>query len=788
MLRNFFRVAFRNMWRHKGYAALNILGLAVGLACAFVIVIWIQDEVSTDDFHENADRIYSVMRHSTFGGTRGTTDAMPKPLAQAMRDGYPEVERTVLLSWDSWMLLRHENEKMRINGRWAGRDFFQLFSFPLAVGDAETALDVPESIVLTATTAQRFFGRDWRTRSDILGQRVRVNNRVDLTVTGVAEDPPSTSSLTFNFVIPIEEYIRRNDWVEAWDNNGLSLWAKLHPGADVGAFNAKFKDIIDQHHDSYESDAFLYPLTRSYLYGDFENGVQIGGRIEYVRAFSLVAFLILLIASINFMNLATARSAQRAREIGVRKTAGATRASLATQFMGESLLKAVIAFFLAIGLMALLLPSFNTLTQKGVTLNSLGATLWLLFAAVAVLTGLVAGTYPAIYLSGFSVTSVFGLRTTASGRGSGMRKALVIAQFSMSIILIVGTLTVYRQLNYIRSKDLGVDKENVALMRLEGGIRDQYDTFKRELLKVDGVLGVTSANNNPLQLGQNTIGVDWAGKAPDENTLFWDAAVGYDFVETMGIKLAQGRAFSEAFGSDSTNYLINLRAAEAMGMDDPLDQEIAFSGVSGTIIGVMQDFHMGSMYQPIRPVILRLRPRRANLLFVRTAGGRTQQALAGLETLYRQFNPEYLLNVRFMDQEYEESYRSEAVLGTLANAFAAVALFIACLGLFGLASFTAEQRSKEIGIRKVLGASVPGVATLLSREFLVLVAIAFLIAAPIAYLAMDKWLGNFAYRVDLGVGVLAVAFVLTVVIAWATISYQSIRCALLDPVRSLRAE
>ncbi len=788
MIRNFFRVAFRNMVRHKGYAALNILGLAVGLTCAFVIVIWIQDEVSTDGFHEDADRIYSVMRHSTFGGTRGTTTSMPKPLAQAMRDDYPEVEHSVLLSWDSWMLLRHENEMMRTNGRWAGTDFFELFSFPLAMGDAETALDAPESIVLTAKTAQRFFGRDWRSRSDILGQRIRVSNRVDLTVTGVAENPPATSTLDFGFVIPIEEYIRRNEWVEAWDNNGLSIWAKLHPGTDVEAFNAKFKDVIDQHHDSYESHAFLYPITRAYLYGDFENGVPVGGRIEYVRAFSLVAFLILLIASINFMNLATARSGQRAREIGVRKTAGATRASLATQFMGESLLKAVIAFFLAIGLMALLLPSFNTLTQKGVTLSSMGPTLWLLFAAVAVLTGLLAGTYPAIYLSGFSVTSVFGLRTTASGRGSGIRKALVVAQFSMSIILIVGTLTVYRQIEHIRSKDLGLDKENVVMVRLEGGIRDQYDTFKRELAGVDGVAAVSTANNNPLQIGNDTIGVQWEGKDPDDNTLFWNSAVGYGFVETMGIELAQGRTFSEAFGADSSNYLINWRAAEAMGMDDPVGKEIAFWDVPGTIVGVMEDFHMGSMYRPIRPVILRLRPQQTNILFVRTEAGRTKAALAGLETLYRQFNPEYLLNVRFMDQEYEESYRSEAVLGTLANAFAVVALFIACLGLFGLASFTAEQRSKEIGIRKVLGASVPSVATLLSREFLLLVAVAFLIAAPIAYLIMEKWLGNFAYRVDLGVGVLALAFVLTLVIAWATVSYQSIRCALLDPVRSLRAE
>lgn len=788
MIQNFFRVALRNMLRHKGYTTLNILGLVVGLTCTFFIAIWIQDEVSTNRFHEDGERIYSVMRHSTFGGQRGTTASMPKPLAQAMLDEYPEVENTVLISWEAWMLLRSGNETMRAEGRWAGSDFFEVFSFPLVIGDAATALDAPESVVITAAMAQRFFGSDWRTRDDILGQRIRVDNRIDLTVTGVAANPPSNSTLDFSFVIPIDEFIRRNDWVEAWDNNGLRLWARMQPGTDMAAFNAKIKDIIDQHHDSYESDVFLYPIERTYLYSDFENGVQVGGRIEYVRAFALVALLIIVIASINFMNLATARSAQRAREIGVRKTVGASRGSLAGQFMGESLLKAGIALVLALGLLAILLPSFNTLTQKAITLGSMGPGLWLMFVGIAVLTGLLAGTYPAIYLSGFSVISVFGMRTTASGRGSGLRKGLVVAQFAMSIVLIVGTITVYRQLEYIRSKDLGLNRENVAIVRLEGGIREQYDTFKSQLLQVDGVASVTTSSNNPLDIGSDTIGVLWEGKDPDDNTLFWNAAVGYDFVQTMGIAMAEGRTFSREFGADSANYLVNRRAAEAMGMDDPVGQEISFWGNPGMIVGVMEDFHMGSMYRPIRPVILRLWPDQTNMLFVRTEAGRTREALAGLESLYARFNPEYLLNVRFMDQEFEDSYRSEVVLGTLANIFAFVAMFIACLGLFGLASFTAEQRSKEIGIRKVMGASVPHVTMLLSREFLILVTAAFVIGAPIAYLIMQDWLDAFVYHVGLGFGILALAFVLTMVIAWVTVGYQSVKCALLNPVQSLRSE
>ncbi|NNE71450.1 MAG: FtsX-like permease family protein, partial [Rhodothermales bacterium] len=544
---------------------------------------------------------------------------------------------------------------------------------------------------------------------------------------------------------------------------------------------------IDQRVDSYESDVFFYPIARKYLYSDFENGVQVGGRIEYVRAFALVAFLIVLIASINFMNLATARSSARAREIGVRKTIGASRGSLAAQFMGESLLKAAIAFVIAIGIVGLLMSSFNELTGKAVTLGSFLAEVPL-FLAIAIGTGLLAGTYPAIYLSAFSVTGVFRKQSAASGKGSGLRKGLVVTQFAMSIILIVGTLTVYRQLDYIQTKDLGIERDNVVMVRLEGAIRTQYETFKRELLQVDGIAAVSTSNVNPLQIGNDTIGVEWEGKDPSNNTLFWNGAVGYDFTETLGIQLTQGRDFSPEFATDTTNYVINWRAAEAMGMDNPIGQQITFWEVPGTIVGVMEDFHMGSMYFPIRPVIFRHRPDTGGSMYVRVEGGKTRQALEGLERLYAQFNPEYLLNIRFMDDEFDESYRNETVLGTLSNIFALVAVFIACLGLFGLASFTAERRGKEIGIGKVMGASVPHVALLLSREFLLLVGAAFVIAAPIAYLVMDDWLADFAYRVEMGMGVLLAAGVATMVIAWATVSYQSIRCALMDPVATLRSE
>lgn len=788
MIRNFVTTALRNILRHKGYSALNIFGLAVGLASAFIIVIWMRDEFSMDRFHEDADRIYSVMRHSTFGGTKGTTDSMPKPMAQAMLDEFPEVENTVLLSWPMFSLLRHEDESVRISGRWAGSDFFEVFTFPMVVGDPTTALEAPESITLSENLAERFFGSGWRNRNDLIGSQVSLDNRIDLTVTGVFETPPANSTLQFDFVVPMEEFIRRNDWVEAWDNNGLRLWARLHDGVDVSEFNQKISGFIDEHHDSYESEAFLYPISDKYLYSNWENGVLIGGRIDYIRIFGLVGLVIILIASINFMNLATARSAQRSREIGVRKTIGASRGSLAWQFMGESVIKAGIAFIFSLALVAILIPGFNSLTQKSITITSLDPILWVQFLGIALVTGILAGSYPAMYLSSFSVTGVFAKRSAASGKGSGIRKVLVVLQFAMSIILIVGTVTVYRQLEFIRSKDLGLNRENVAMVRLEGGIEEQFDSFKYQLLEVEGVNGVTRADNNPLQIGNDTMGVDWEGKDPDNNTLFWNSAVGYDFVSTMGIAMSDGRPFSRDFGSDSSNYLINWQAAEKMGMTSPVGQQITFWDRPGTIIGVMEDFHMGSMYQPIRPVILRLRPDNTWMTFIRIEAAKTAEALAGLESLYKTFNPEYPLNVRFMDDEFEESYRNEAVIGAFANIFAVVAIFIACLGLFGLASFTAERRTREIGIRKVMGASVPHVVTLMSREFLLLVGLAFLIAAPISWKMMNDWLSGFAYHTEFGIGILAVAGLVTLTIALLTVSYQSILSALANPVNSLRSD
>ncbi len=483
MLKNYLKVALRNLRNHKGYSFVNVFGLAAGLACSFFIFLWVQDELSFDSFHAEEDQIYRVMQHATFGGRKGTQAAIPGPLDNILDEQYPEITHSVLMSWDFNMVISLDDQAYRADGKYFGPDVFKVFTFPLIVGDPATALQDPESIVLSESMAEKYFGLDWRTRDDILGTTFRVENRIDMTLTGVFEDIPVNSTLKFEFVLPVEEFNRRNEWVNTWTSNGLRLFVRLLKDADPVAVSAKIEGLIRKNNTQWETELFLQSITDMYLRSDYEDGVLVGGRIKYVRIFILVAFFIILIASINFMNLATARSAQRAREIGVRKLVGANRALLARQFLGESILLSLIAFAVAQIFVFVLLPSFNALTQKSVSVSLLDPTLWLQFGGIALLTGLLAGSYPALYLSSLNVIGVLRSSKGNTSHGAVIRKGLVVFQFMMSIILIVGTVTVYKQLGYIQSKDLGVDRENVLYMDFEGGIKTQFSTFKNELLQ-----------------------------------------------------------------------------------------------------------------------------------------------------------------------------------------------------------------------------------------------------------------------------------------------------------------
>lgn len=793
MFKNYLKVAFRTLFRQKGYSFLNVAGLAVGLACAFLIALWIQDEVNYDRFHESGDRIYRVMRHVHFGDQIYTQEGVPWPLARVLKEEYPEVEDVTFITGAENLTFSRGELLMHEQGRHAGPAFFTMFSWRLIQGVPEKVLQNPTSIVISASLAEKYFGGDWRERGGAVGETIYIDNRQDFTVTGVFEDIPHHSSLRFDFVLPMEDhYMRRKRGLDDWNNSSLRLFIRTRERVDEAVLTAKITNIQNDHldHDQFRSELFLQPYTDQHLYSTFEDGVLIVGPIEYyVRIFSVVALIILLIACINFMNLATARSMRRAREIGVRKAVGAARRSLVGQFMGESLLLVFVAFILAMGLVVAALPLFNGLTEKSIAMTNIHGSTLLLFAGIGILTALIAGTYPALYLSSFNAVSILRGRFRVSGSNARLRQGLVVFQFAMSILLIVGTVTVYQQIGYIHSKDLGLDREHVIYLPLEGQINDMFDIVKEELLHRPGIAFVTSTSENPLEVRNNTHTVSWQEKDVASQIPVHTISVNFDFLDVMKIELAAGRDFDPSFGTDSVNYIINEKALEMMGFADPLGQRLSLWGSeSGTIVGVVKDFHMALLYSEIAPMIIRLAPQNTRWLFLRTEPGRTQETLASLETIYGRLNATYPFEYRFLDESYRQTYRSETVIGKLASYFTVLALFIAGLGLFGLASFAAQQRTKEIGVRKVLGATVSNLVVLLSKDFITLVLLAFVLTIPLSYVLLERWLDNFAYRIEIGPGVFVLTGVLIVLIALATVSYQSIKSALADPVKSLRYE
>ncbi len=789
MWKNYLKTAFRSLKKQKIFAFINVAGLSVGLACCILILLWVKDEVAYDQFHHEGDQIYRVQRHAYFtDGRIYTWQSVPKPLNEAFLEEYPEFSHTVLWSWQQEMVFNYGDKLFREEGNFAGKDFFEVFNFPLLEGDAETVLEDIDAIVISNTLAQKYFGTNWQ--GNTLGKTIRIDDRKDFKVTGVFAEVPSNSSFQFDYVLPMEDFIERNDWVEHWGNSGLQLFVKLHAGSDFELVNEKIKDLIRSHQESANADVFLQPYEDIRLYSDYKDGKLVGGRIEYIRIFLLVALFILIIASINFMNLATARSMRRALEIGIRKVVGASKRRLIAQFMGESIFITMSSLILALLLVELLLPTFNELTGKEVFIDYFNPIYLLSFVGVALFTGLLSGSYPALFLSSFKIVHVLKGTLRHSHSAALFRKGLVVFQFSLSILLIIGTLTIYRQLNYIMNKNLGIDKENLVYMPLEGGINEKYETFKHKLMQQVGIQEVTTSSQNPLSVGNSTTDPEWDGKDPNSSILFSIINAHYDFLDAMKIQLVEGRSFSPAFSTDTSNVIINRVAAEAMGLTDStvIGQRLDMWGHEGQIIGLVENFHISSLYSAIDPLIIRFDPENAQMLFVRTKAGQTQEALASLAQVYQEFNPNYPFKYTFLDEDYAENYENEVIIGKLANYFAIMAIFISCLGLFGLASFTAEQRSKEMGIRKVLGASVSHLVILLSADFSKLVLLAFLISAPLAWYLMDDWLSDFAYHVNLSWWIFGLSGLLAVGISWFTISFQSFKAARSNPVEVLRNE
>ena len=785
MIRNYLKVAWRNLWKNKTFSLLNIMGLALGMTCSLLIMLWLQDEIQKDKFHKNGSRLYRVMENQFYAGEVATYASTPGILSQHITKDIPEIEMASQMLWEEWPLFTVGDTFEKEGGRYVNGDFLNMFSFELTQGDARTALKRPDGVVISKKLADKYFPNQ-----DPMGKIIRVDNRDNVMVTGVLKEITEASSLKFDFLMSYERWHKTNEWAKEWGNNGPRCYVMLNKNADINKVQAKIKGYIKTKNKDSNVELFLQPYEDVYLYSNYKAGIQDGGRIDYVKMFSIIALFILVIACINFMNLATARSIKRAKEVGVRKVVGAVRYSLIGQFLGESLIIAFLSLIFAILIVFLTLPTFNTLTEKHLSLDFTDPLFLMILLGLTVITGIVAGSYPALFMS--SLRPVVVLKGSLKFKPSAtfFRKGLVVFQFSLSIMLIVGMMVVYRQIQFIQTKNLGFDKENLIYTPIEGDLGANFTAFKQELLNMPGIKSVTSSQADPLQVGNSTQGVNWPGKDTTKIILFAQNPVSFDYLATMGIKLKDGRDFSPSFSTDTSNYIINEEAAKKMSMKNPVGKEMIMWGKKGIIIGVVKSFHINSLHESIAPLILNFQ--RGNekwgQLIVRANAGQTREAIASLEKAYKKFNPRFPFSYKFTDQEFADLYKGENVVSKLANYFAFLAIFISCLGLFGLAMFTAEQRTKEIGVRKVLGASVFSITIMLSKDFLKLVLIAALIAFPLAWYLMKNWLQKYAYRIEIQWWFFLVAGVLAVTIALLTVSYQSIKAALMNPMKSLKSE
>jgi len=796
MIRNYFKIARRNLVRNKAFSMINILGLALGLACSLLILLWVQDERSIDGFHANGKHLYQIYERAFFDSKVDADYLTQGPLADELKRVVPEIQYASSQEGVRAATFAVGDRVDKMQGAPAGEDFFKMFSYPLLEGTAETALTTPNGIAISRKMAERFFGSPEKA----IGKPIRYQNKSNLIVSAVFSNVPVQSSLQFDFLMPWSDFVKENAWATTWMSRDPVTVVQLRADrngnpTDPAKVEAKIRGFVQRYSPKtpgYRVELGLQPYSEKYLRSTFKNGRLDGGRIEYVRLFSLVAVFILLIACINFMNLSTARSQKRAKEVGIRKVVGAARFALMGQFLSEAILLTLISIVIAVGLVVGLLPAFNALTGKQLVLPVAQPVFWFGLAGLLGLTGLVAGSYPALFLSSLNPVRILKGAAPSLKFGGGalfFRKGLVVFQFSLSIILIVSMIVIYRQMAYFQSKNLGFDRENLLYIPLEGDLVNKYGLFKEEADKLDGIITVSYMEEAPTGLGHHINDVSWTGKDPGLFSSFSNTAVGYDFVKTLNLRLLAGRDFSEAYGTDTVNYVINETALKKIGYRQPIGQPLSWGGRQGTIIGVLKDFHFNSMRQAIEPLVIRLRQRpRWGAVLVRTEAGKTREALASLEKVCTSLNPSFPFTYQFSDQEYTKLYQSEQVVSELSNSFAFLAIFISCLGLFGLAAFTAEQRTKEIGVRKVLGASVTSIVALLSANFLKPVVLAMLIASPAAWYVMSRWLNGFAYQIDLEWWVLAVAGLLTSSIALLTVSYQSIKAALMNPVKSLRSE
>ena len=788
MIKNYFKIAWRNIVRHKAYSFINLSGLAIGMASSILILLWVQNELSYDRFHKNADQTYRITCDASGFKAAVNTAGMPGGLKAQM----PEIKNTVRLSHLTSNLFEvgtRKFEEKRVF--YVDSTFFQVFSFPLVKGNPATALNRVDGVLLTQDMAKKYFGQE-----DAIGKVLRIDNGRNAVVTGVLANIPANSHLQFDFLFPMSSIVQSTDDLKnnTWSNFNFYGYVVLDKNfvptqTALLKFSQKMNAIYKAHQPNQKIVFQLQPLSSIHLAAPLQVDLPGHGNSQYVTIFFIVAVLILVVACINFMNLATARSARRAREIGLRKVSGAIRGQLILQFLSESVLISFCALVLALGVVYLFLPVFNTLADKQLAINFLDVKMWLGMIGIAALTGLISGSYPALFLSGFNPVKVLKGNVKSMGGNVLFRNALVVIQFAVSILLLVGTVTIYNQLKFIQNRNPGFEKANLLYMPMNGDMWNKQQALKTELKRNPLTANFAVVNDLPINLIAGTLNAEWEGKDPKSQIVIPSMDINEDFISVFKMKILSGRGFSTAFKADSNNFVVNEKMLAVMGLkpDNAIGKPLKFQGANGNIIGVVQDFNFKPIQQPIEPLVLRFN-RYGGYTIVRTQPKTTEATIKALEKISRELNPSYPFKYDFLDQDLAQMYRGEQKMGSIFNLFAGLAIFISCLGLYGLSAFMAEQRTREIGVRKVLGASLVNIVYLLSTGFTRLILVAIVIAVPLSWFAVNSWLQGFAYHINIGWAVFVVASMSALIISWITVSYESIKVAIVNPIKSLRSE
>lgn len=786
MLKNYFKIAWRNLVRSKGFALLNIGGLGIGMASAILILLWVQNEVSMDRDHPKSDRIYRMYNRDTFSGELWAWGTTPKIMGPTIEKDYPEVEQAVRIN-NANFLFTVGDKKMNESGSFIDPDFLGVFDFPMLQGNSSTALEDPYNMVVTEDFAIKLFGTE-----NAVGQTVKIDSTDIFTVTAVLENLPNNTRFQSDYFLSWA-YMKKLGWDdEYWGNNSVENYVLLSENASQEVFNEKVLNITKEHTNGENTaDVFSYPLSEIHLYGKSENGQLVGGRIVTVRMFAFIALFILVIACINFMNLSTARSEKRAKEVGLRKVVGAGKTSLIAQFIGESTLIAFIAGILALLCVELTLPSFNTLVDKQLFIPYSSFVFWVQLFGFILLTGLLAGSYPAFFLSSFSPVKVLKGTFKSAASAVNPRKVLVVLQFSFAIVLIVSTIIIQRQISHAQNRELGYDKENLIYINMQGDIEKHYDAIKQSLLNSGSAEAISKSMSPITQRYSDGWGYSWEGSTPEDQKLdFIRFSSDADFMKVIGTQLVDGRDIDiYQFASDSTAILLNETAVRKMRLENPVGQIVSDGEDNYTVVGVIEDFIFESPYDPVNPLMVFGPSAWYSYLHIRlNADQPVDENLATIQGVFEEYNPNFPFEYSFVDEQYARKFNDTRRTASLSILFTILTIVISCLGLFGLSTYMAANRIKEIGVRKVLGASVGSISLLLSKDFLKLVGIAFLLSVPVAWYIMDQWLQDYQYSVGIEWWVFVATGAVTMLIALFTVGFQSVKAALTNPARTLKSE